>query len=184
MSVRYGILGILTLGPAYGLQLHGEFLSRAAHRAALNVGQVYGTLDRLGVQQTIERAGSTDDGLPLYRLSAEGEAEALAWLRGSAPVEPDWTEMLDRVLLACSLPTADAAAVVDAHLEHWRGRAAAARVAPGDAAGLARAAEAELAEAAIRWLTGVLPAARSGTLVRGLAEARPRRGRRPAGAVS
>ncbi|HEY8589302.1 MAG TPA: PadR family transcriptional regulator [Naasia sp.] len=185
MSVRYGILAILTLGPAYGLQLHGEFLSRAAHRSAVNVGQVYGTLDRLGAQGTIERTGATDDGLPLYRLSPDGEAEAIAWLSGEAPVDPDWTEMLDRVLLACSLPAADAEAVVSAHLAHWRSRAAAARAAAddGDASGLARAAEADLADAATRWLTGILPTAASGALVRGLTEARPRRGRRPAASV-
>lgn len=47
MSVRDGLLALLTLGPAYGLQLHAELLDRAAHRRRVNVGQIYSTLERL-----------------------------------------------------------------------------------------------------------------------------------------
>ena len=48
MSVRDGLLAVLSLGPAYGLQLHAEFtapsarstqLSTARHRAGLSVRQ-------------------------------------------------------------------------------------------------------------------------------------------------
>ena len=74
MSVRSGVLAILTLGPAYGLQLHSELASRTPHRKPVNVGQIYGTLDRLVTQAMIEPAGLTDDALPLYRLTAAGEA--------------------------------------------------------------------------------------------------------------
>ena len=41
MSVRDGLLAILTLGPAYGSQLHAEFMGRAPHRKMVNVGQIY-----------------------------------------------------------------------------------------------------------------------------------------------
>ena len=47
MSVRDGLLAILSLGPAYGLQLHSELASRSPHRGPVNVGQIYATLDRL-----------------------------------------------------------------------------------------------------------------------------------------
>ena len=179
MSVRNGILAILTLGPAYGLQLHAELLARAAHRTTVNAGQIYATLDRLGTQGRIESAGSTDDGLPLYRLTEAGSTEAGAWLRDEAPVELDWIEMLDRVLIACSLETADAVAVVEAHSRAWR-----SRIAPEGredaAADYAARASVRLGEAADAWLTDIREAAGSGQLVRQLADERPRRGRRPA----
>jgi hypothetical protein len=57
VSVRDGILAILSMGPAYGLQLHSELTSRAPHRKPVNVGQIYGTLDRLAKQGLIEPAG-------------------------------------------------------------------------------------------------------------------------------
>lgn len=179
MSVRNGILAILTLGPAYGLQLHAELMQRAAHRSTVNAGQIYATLDRLGIQGRIQRAGATDDGLPLYRLTADGTREASGWLRSDTPVELDWTEMLDRVLIACSLETADALAVVDAHLTEWRFGGAPQQ--PDDPAGdYAARASARLAEAAVAWLEEVRVVARTGALVRPLADERPRRGRRPA----
>jgi DNA-binding PadR family transcriptional regulator len=180
MSVRSGLLSILTLGPAYGLQLHGEFLSRAAHRDSVNAGQIYATLDRLGNQGRIESAGNTEDGLPLYRLTDEGAREAAAWLQDEAPVDLDWTEMLDRVLLSCSLETADAVAVIDAHLAAWRPRATPRSNGDAAAAVYASRASARLAEAAIRWLEDIRDAARSGELRRPLTDERPRRGRRPA----
>ncbi|MCU1570519.1 MAG: hypothetical protein JWR33_1260 [Naasia sp.] len=178
MSVRSGILAILTLGPAYGLQLHTEFLARAAHRERVNVGQIYGTLDRLATQGLIERAGLTDDALPLYRLTGPGAAEASDWLHGREPVDRDWTEMLDRVLLSCSLVTADPVAVVDAYLENWS--TSAAPPDPADPAAFAAAAANHLAHAARRWLASISDAAQHGTLLRGMSEERPRRGRRPA----
>ncbi|WP_286276722.1 PadR family transcriptional regulator [Naasia aerilata] len=179
MSVRNGILAILTLGPAYGLQLHAELLLRAAHRASVNAGQIYATLDRLGTQGRIERAGATDDGLPLYRLTLAGREEASAWLRADAPIDLDWIEMLDRVLIACSLETADAVSVVDAHLLEWSTHAEPPM--PDAPAGTyAARASARLAEAAQDWLNDVRAAAASGTLRRPFSDERPRRGRRPA----
>jgi DNA-binding PadR family transcriptional regulator len=178
MSVRNGILAILTLGPAYGLQLHAELLLRAAHRATVNAGQIYATLERLGTQGRIERAGATEDGLPLYRLTPSGDEEASAWLRADTPIDLDWTEMLDRVLIACSLETADAVAVVDAHLLEWSTHAEPPM--PDAPAGTyAARASARLAEAAQDWLNDVRAAATGGTLRRPFSDERPRRGRRP-----
>jgi DNA-binding PadR family transcriptional regulator len=178
LSVRSGILGVLTLGPAYGLQLHGELLNRAAHRGAVNVGQIYGTLDRLLKQDRIVRAGSTSDGLPLYALTPAGRDEALAWITGTAPVDSDWTEMLDRVLVACTVPAGDADAVIGAYLRYWTSVIASLDEPELAAATtLADSAAAELAGAAVRWLARARETAAEGTLVRPLTVARPRRGR-------
>jgi len=184
MSVRSGILGVLTLGPAYGLQLHSEISARAPHRGQVNVGQIYGTLDRLLKQGRIERAGSTADALPLYALTPSGRDEALAWITGTAPVDTDWTEMLDRVLIASTVPSGDLDAVIDSYCRHWT--ALIASVEDPDLASattLADAATAELAGAALRWLARARDTAGSGTLVRPLTVARPRRGR-PAASAS
>jgi DNA-binding PadR family transcriptional regulator len=184
VSVRDGLLALLTLGPAYGLQLHAELLDRAAHRPRVNVGQIYSTLERLRERGLVVSAGSTDDGLPLHALTGEGRAEAAAWLTGDgASPEEDWDDVLDRVLLASSLSGADLAAVLDAyesslpatadeHAEeedaHPQRRLAAI------AAGVREEALRRLLEAARDELTGDGP----GRGVRGYALERPRRGRR------
>jgi DNA-binding PadR family transcriptional regulator len=184
LSVRHGLLSVLTLGPAYGLQLHSEFLARAAHRGSVNAGQIYGTLERLLKQGRICRAGTTFDSLPLYTLTPSGREEALAWLDGTATLDSDWTEMLDRVLISSTVPAGDPDAVIDAYLRHWTAVIAVA----GDpdavsATTLADSAAAELAGAALRWLARARDTAATGTLVRPLTVVRPRRGR-PAASVS
>ncbi|NQX14536.1 PadR family transcriptional regulator [Rathayibacter sp. VKM Ac-2857] len=182
MSVRDGLLALLTLGPAYGLQLHAELLDRAAHRRRVNVGQIYSTLDRLRERGLVAAAGSTEDGLPLHALTDEGRAEALAWLSGDgASAEEDWDDVLDRILLASSLSDADLDAVLDAYRstlpdeqevldDHPQRRLAARAVLVRDDA-LRR-----LLEAAREELAG----ADEGGAVRGYALERPRRGRKAA----
>ena len=107
MAVKEALLSILTLGPAYGLQLHTELGERAPHRARTNVGQIYGTLERLTLAGFIQRFGHTADGLPLYSLTESGRVRAEEWLSGSdLRVANEWTELLDRVLIARSLNNA------------------------------------------------------------------------------
>ena len=107
MAVRDALLGLLTLGPAYGLQLHAELATRAPHRAKTNVGQVYGTLDRLSKAGLVAHQGLTDDGLPLYALTAAGQAEAQGWLRGETMTAlPEWADVQDVVLISASVSSA------------------------------------------------------------------------------
>lgn len=104
MAVREALLGILTLGPAYGLQLHAELGARAPHRARTNVGQVYGTLDRLSMAGLVAHQGLTEDGLPLYALTDSGTAEANTWLSGSSlSALPEWADVQDIVLISSSV---------------------------------------------------------------------------------
>jgi DNA-binding PadR family transcriptional regulator len=103
MAVREALLGILTLGPAYGLQLHAELGARAPHRAKTNVGQVYGTLDRLSTAGLVAHQGLTEDGLPLYALTEAGKAEAIDWLEGNTLTAlPEWADVQDVVLISSS----------------------------------------------------------------------------------
>ena len=201
MSVRSCLLAILTIGPAYGFQLHGELESRTAGRRAVNVGQIYGTLERLVKQGSVESAGTTEDGLPLYRISALGQAEALHWLTvtESAPGD-EWNDLVDRVLIAASLPDPqalgiDARSIVAGYRRSWQ--AVAERAVVGSvsmtavstasarigAERLASEARAALAAAALSWLRDVdalLADSPSDALRHGLNDVRPRRGRRPA----
>ena len=113
MASREALLGILTLGPAYGLQLHAELGARAPHRAKTNVGQVYGTLDRLSTAGLVVHQGLTEDGLPLYALTEAGKEEAVAWLEGNnIAVLPEWADVQDVVLISSSVSEKHAAALL------------------------------------------------------------------------
>ncbi|TFD46038.1 PadR family transcriptional regulator [Cryobacterium sp. TMT1-2-1] len=185
VSVRSNLLVILTIGPAYGFQLHGELQSRTAGRRTVNVGQIYGTLDRLVSQGAVESAGTTHDGLPLYRLTDAGRAEALTWLSDtSSPVGEEWNDLVDRVLLASSLPHSDVPAIIAGYRSRWQRTRNGAGLTGQDR--LAASAASALAAAALAWLDeaeAALAGVSAGAFRRELSHARPRRGRRPAAAV-
>jgi DNA-binding PadR family transcriptional regulator len=202
MAVRDALLALLTAGPAYGFQLHGGLAARTGGRRTINVGQTYATLERLQKQGLVEPAGTTDDGLPLHRLTAAGGVAAEAWLAGADAAGADaWDETIDRVLIARSLPYVDADAVIASERERWVARLAEASESSsppdseasvgidGDApdagedqlVALAASAEAARAEAAIGWLDAVGSVARLPFAPR--AE-RPKRGRRPGSATA
>lgn len=202
MAVRDALLALLTAGPAYGFQLHGGLAARTGGRRTVNVGQTYATLDRLAKQRLVESAGTTDDGLPLHRLTAAGADAAQAWLHGADATSADpWDETVDRVLVARSLPDCDAEAVIATERVRWLARRAEASdaasraatpeprggnepstddartdAAEGALARLASAAELARADAALAWLEVVDSEARVALAPR--AE-RPKRGRRP-----
>lgn len=113
MAVRDALLGLLTLGPAYGLQLHAELGTRAPHRAKTNVGQVYGTLDRLTTAGLVAHQGLTEDGLPLYALTEAGKDEAADWLEGiNLTALPEWADVQDVVLISSSVSGQHATALL------------------------------------------------------------------------
>jgi DNA-binding PadR family transcriptional regulator len=187
MSVRDGLLAVLTLGPAYGLQLHAELTSRAPHRRPVNVGQIYGTLDRLTKQTLVETGGKTPDALPLYRLTDDGRSKAALWMAEPAvDTLPDWAEMLDQVVLSSSIDPVAARTLAGKYRRLWEAELAANDLghgaSPQEAAAfevrLARAAHGAQSVAAIAWLdTTILELDRSDSF-RPLSTARPRRGRR------
>lgn len=192
MAVRDALLTLLTMGPAYGFQLHGGVEARTGGRRRVNVGQTYATLDRLTAQKLITPAGTTDDGLPLHGLTTAGEAAARAWLGGADASGADpWDETVDRVLIALSLPGVDAGSIVDGERVRWSRRLATAEasepvaVTSPEAAltALAAHADAAKARAAIEWLDAV-GATRLEEYTFDPQATRPRRGRRPAAARS
>ncbi len=179
MSVRSGLLAILSLGPAYGLQLHGELELRMRRVGSINVGQIYSTLDRLQAHALVGPAGATDDGLPLYSLTEEGAAEAERWLTEAPSRPPAWQEFTGHVLLATTIPGQDAMRLVDSYRERLGAARTEALAAPDGSGDLGLAAELLQADAAIAWLDLVAARIASDHLHRPLGELRPRRGRRP-----
>lgn len=171
MSVRDGLLAILSLGPAYGLQLHAEFTIRAAHRPRLNAGQLYSTIDRAVAAGLVASGGSTADGLPLFCLSSTGATHAERWM--SAPVDSPvtWEGMLDQVLITSTIEPHRMRKLAAAYRRAW----SASESIRDDAAGRATRA---LSRAAIEWLTTVEPIL-SASMPLPLSTERPRRGRRP-----
>ncbi|QYF74802.1 PadR family transcriptional regulator [Cryobacterium sp. PAMC25264] len=190
MSVRNSLLAVLTMGPAYGFQLHGELARRTGGRRSVNVGQIYATLERLMTQGAVESAGTTADGLPLYGLTDTGRTEAVAWLHDTRSSSGDeWNDMLERVMIASSLPHIDLTVVVAGYRSAWQCRLAAQATEPDSGQDqLADAADAAQGSAALAWLTEVAGlAGEQGDgppLHRELSGLRPKRGRRPAPAGS
>jgi DNA-binding PadR family transcriptional regulator len=169
VSLRSTIVATLLLGDQYGLQLHGEVVSRTARPSPLNVGQVYATLDRLISAGQVAESGTTPDGLRQYCLTAEGRRSAEAWL--TTPVSPrDWGSMREQVLLVSTVPGAEIGPLLRSYRLMW----AEPSPSPSELADLG--AEAALCQAALDWLDSL------GDLrgrQRPLGEVRPRRGRRP-----
>lgn len=169
MSLRDSLLVVLSLGPAYGYQLHAEVMERTRRRTALNAGQVYSTLDRLTRDGLLRPAGTTPDGLPLYQLTDAGRDDAARAL--STPRGADFAGMVDHVLLAQTVPGSPVGELVTAYRALWRLPKRAAPDSPHLLA--ARRAEEELSRAAHRWLDA-LPEVEPWQL----RADRPRRGRR------
>lgn len=180
MSVRGALLAILTLGPAYGLQVRDELIARAPHRHTINVGQIYGTLDRLGAAGLVRSAGLTEDGLPLYELTTGGREAARLWrTRAEEPGAPDWPDMLDQLLVTASLPGSapDVRDLLDSYRRAWDSPAPAEP--EGPAAAFLREARRLRAASAREWLESAGPELASGRAVeRAPRPERPRRGRR------
>lgn len=184
MTVKHGLLAILTLGPAYGLQLRDELVSRAPHRSGINVGQVYGTLDRLQKSGRVVSAGVTHDNLPLYALTPAGRDDASAWLSAPALTDVlDWTEMLDQVLVCSSLDGAPLPELIAGYRVLWRSHAEALQDDGTIQSDLAARAVADTARAACDWLDAADRTFAEAPPSFGLSRLRPRRGRRPTLAV-
>ncbi|WP_166983700.1 PadR family transcriptional regulator [Paramicrobacterium fandaimingii] len=178
MTVKHSLLAILTLGPAYGLQLRDELVRRAPHRAGINVGQVYGTLERLRRTGLIVEGALTADNLQLYSLTAWGQQTVTDWMSRPAHTDSlDWTEMLDQVLVVSSIPGSS----VEELLSGYR-RALALPTQSGSEPEAQRAAldsaTTMLHDAATRWLDDASRTLHLPYASYGLSTLRPRRGRR------
>jgi DNA-binding PadR family transcriptional regulator len=160
MSIRHALLGLLTEGPKYGLQLRQEFEAGTGEVWPLNVGQVYTTLQRLERDGLVESEDAADDSPQKgFRITAEGEQELAGWLRTPPDLSsPPRDELVIKVLVAVRVPGVDVHDVIQVHrhylvelMQQWT------RLKEDEAdvdLGFALAVDAELfrLDSVIRWL--------------------------------
>ena len=120
MSVRFGLLALLAEQPTHGYQLKTAFERRTAGSWALNIGQVYTTLQRLerdglvqsrrpaeGAAQEPADDSRTSDRTD-YLITAAGREQLETWF--ASPVVPDGPardELTIKVLLAIAASDVD-----------------------------------------------------------------------------
>jgi len=120
VSVRHALLGLLSEGPKYGLQLQQEFEAGTGEVWPLNIGQVYTTLQRLERDGLVESEDQREDSpQKSFRITADGAEELAEWLR----TPPDMTapprdELVIKVLVALRLPGVDVHEVIQSHRRH------------------------------------------------------------------
>lgn len=119
MSVRNGLLALLSAGNHHGYELKKELEERTGSLWELNVGQVYTTLSRLERDGLVSEVGST--GRPgtqdqrLYSLTDAGRNEVDDWFaRPRLRPSPDRDELVIKLTLAASAGDVDLDAVIDA----------------------------------------------------------------------
>lgn len=78
--IRKALLTLLSAGPKYGYQLKSEFEASSGAAWALNIGQVYNTVQRMERDGAVVPLGVDDQDRPLYELSPEGRQELDEWL--------------------------------------------------------------------------------------------------------
>ncbi len=113
--MREGLLALLDSEPRYGYQLKTAFEATTGGVWALNIGQVYTTLDRLARDGRVVVGAGDDAGRRTYSITEEGRSELARWL-GASPADapPPRDELLLKVLLAVGTPSVDAREIIQA----------------------------------------------------------------------
>jgi DNA-binding PadR family transcriptional regulator len=115
MSVRYGLLALLDEAPSHGYQLKTAFERRTGGNWALNIGQVYTTIQRLERDGFVESVDgdATDDDRREYRITATGRAQLGEWFDHPVVAEaPARDELTIKVLLAVAAGDIDVTAML------------------------------------------------------------------------
>lgn len=116
MSVRSALLAIPTIGPAYGLQLAGEFRRRTGGAEQVVDAQMYMTLKRMHRDGVVEPLPKDSSGKVAYELTEAGRREALDWLAAPVPQDAPGArdELALKVTLAATLEAADLNRLINA----------------------------------------------------------------------
>jgi DNA-binding PadR family transcriptional regulator len=81
MSLKYGILGLLTEEPLHGYEVKQRFDELVGGTWDVNIGQVYSTLQRLERDRLIEPQGNRGDrGKLAYAITGDGLRALTDWL--------------------------------------------------------------------------------------------------------
>ncbi len=104
MSVRHGLLALLTEGPMHAYQLKQQFEERTGGTWPLNIGQVYTTVQRL-VRDGLAEPDARKDDVERFALTAAGRAAAAEWW--TTPVQrgtPARDELVIKLALGATAP--------------------------------------------------------------------------------
>lgn len=112
MSVRFGLLALLDQAPSHGYHLKTAFERRTGGSWALNIGQVYTTIQRLERDGLVESGGGDDDRRE-YRVTPAGRQQLTAWFDSPVVAEaPARDELTIKVLLAVAAGDIDVTALL------------------------------------------------------------------------
>jgi DNA-binding PadR family transcriptional regulator len=107
LSVKHGLLALLAEAPRHGYQLKTDLEQRTGGSWAINVGQIYTTLQRLARDGLVEVAGSDGDRND-YRITQTGRDQLREWfVTPVVPEGPPREELTIKVLLATAARDVD-----------------------------------------------------------------------------
>jgi DNA-binding PadR family transcriptional regulator len=107
VSFRYGLLALLAEQQRHGYELKTAFERRTGGGWAINIGQVYTTLQRLERDGLVESIGE-DAERHDYRITPAGRAQLEAWYATPVIAEgPPRDELMIKVLLAVAAADVD-----------------------------------------------------------------------------
>ena len=115
MSIKNGLLAILSLGECHGYQLKHELTSRTGSVLDVNIGQIYSTLSRLERDGLVKQKTLTPskDGQQLFVITEAGRTEANAWLFDPIADDRDVrNDLATKLALAVTLPGVDVAQIL------------------------------------------------------------------------
>lgn len=113
MSVRFGLLALLDEAPSHGYHLKTAFERRTGGSWALNIGQVYTTIQRLERDGLVESIGGADDDRRGYRITPAGREHLAGWFDSPVVAEaPARDELTIKVLLAVAAGDVDVTALL------------------------------------------------------------------------
>jgi DNA-binding PadR family transcriptional regulator len=113
MSIRHGLLALLSTGPRHGYQLRVEFEASTGATWPLNIGQVYTTLSRMERDGLVEPGESDEQGRVVYTITTAGRAEMARWF-GTPVVQSDRPrdELVIKLAMAVAAKEVDVTEVV------------------------------------------------------------------------
>lgn len=114
MSVKNGLLALLAEEPRHCYALKSDFEERTGQAWAVNIGQVYSTLERLERDGLVMPDGEDDEGAGrTFRLTHVGRRELERWFAAPVLVDPPpRDELAIKLLLAVGAPQVDAEALI------------------------------------------------------------------------
>jgi DNA-binding PadR family transcriptional regulator len=113
VSVKNGLLALLAEEPRHCYALKSDFEERTGQAWAVNIGQVYSTLERLERDGLIEPVGEDGEAGRTFRLTVDGRDSLERWFAEPVMVDPPRRdELAIKLLLAVGAPQVDAAALI------------------------------------------------------------------------